>query len=100
MKKPLSETYRRARKSSGNRREPKEERTLTGPERTEVQKEHRSRKSTGPEKAAMVLSARWSAEAKGIMVVDFERAKLVERKMTKRTALGSISGNQRSRQRP
>jgi len=48
----------------------------------------------------MVLSARWSAEAKGIMVVDFERAKLVERKMTKRTALGSISGNQRSRQRP
>jgi hypothetical protein len=42
----------------------------------------------------------WNTEGKGAMVVDFERAKVVARKVTKkRTALGTISGNQRSQKK-
>ena len=45
---------------------------------------------------AMPRNLLWNTEGERVMVVDFERAKVVERKVTKkRTALRSISGNQR-----
>ena len=45
---------------------------------------------------AMPRNLPWNTEDERVMVVDFERAKVVERKVTKKqTALRSISGNQR-----
>lgn len=45
---------------------------------------------------AMPRNLLWNTGGERVMVVDFERAKVVERKATKkRTALRSISGNQR-----
>ena len=49
---------------------------------------------------AMPRNMLWNTEGGGVMVVDFERAKVVERKVTKkRTELGTISPNQRSRKK-
>jgi len=46
---------------------------------------------------AMPRNMLWNTEGGGVMVVDFEQAKVVERKVTKkRTELGTISPNQRA----
>ena len=46
---------------------------------------------------AMPRNMLWNTEGEGVMFVDFERAKVVERKVTKkRIELGTISPNQRS----
>lgn len=48
---------------------------------------------------AMPRNLLWNTIEQGVMVIDFERAKVLERKATKRTALETLSGNQRTRKR-